>query len=205
MEPTWIQDAQPSSWLISYPGDISLASPSDVENGIGGRAYRLRRILRSGNSVSSRRLVFALGAPPNLSSPRSDDVSLAKISNSQPQQFCQIYAPVKQAAGRHRMPGRREQDIFCATFRRRELASGRIDRREFMMRRLVAGLRLAGVAATWRRAESRFGHRRPIGAGRIRAPLQQVLLNLVMNGVDADERGCGTYKRGRLSYPRGSR
>jgi multiple sugar transport system substrate-binding protein len=45
------------------------------------------------------------------------------------------------------MSGRSEQETFFREAARRELAQGRIDRREFMIRSLVAGLGLAGVGA----------------------------------------------------------
>src|SRR5271154_1877710 len=43
------------------------------------------------------------------------------------------------------MSGRREQECILRDVARRELAAGRIDRREFIMRGLVAGLGFAGV------------------------------------------------------------
>src|SRR5260370_8958775 len=48
------------------------------------------------------------------------------------------------------MAGRKEQEHIVQDAARRELAEGRIDRREFMTRSLVAGLGLAGVGAVAR-------------------------------------------------------
>ena len=45
------------------------------------------------------------------------------------------------------MRGRDERECLFQEEARRELAQGRIDRREFMTRSLVAGLGLAGVGA----------------------------------------------------------
>ena len=45
------------------------------------------------------------------------------------------------------MSGRNEQEYLFREAARRELAQGRIDRREFLTRSLVAGLGLAGVGA----------------------------------------------------------
>ena len=45
------------------------------------------------------------------------------------------------------MSGRSEQEYLLQEALRRELAQGRIDRREFITRSLVAGLGLAGVGA----------------------------------------------------------
>ncbi len=45
------------------------------------------------------------------------------------------------------MSGRKEQEYLVRETVLRELAQGRIDRREFMTRTLVAGLEFAGVGA----------------------------------------------------------
>ena len=52
------------------------------------------------------------------------------------------------------MSGRNEQEHLLQEAARRELAAGRIDRREFLTRSLVTGLGLAGVGAV-----AKIGHR----------------------------------------------
>jgi multiple sugar transport system substrate-binding protein len=63
------------------------------------------------------------------------------------------------------MPGRTERDHILRDVARRELASGRIDRREFMTRGLVAGLGLAGVATVAKSViQTAFAAVRPLTA-----------------------------------------
>lgn len=57
------------------------------------------------------------------------------------------------------MSGQNEREQMLRDAARRELAAGRIDRREFMTRSLVTGLGLAGVGAVAKSESARLSRR----------------------------------------------
>ena len=83
------------------------------------------------------------GANYAVTDSRSNDGMPARSSVAE----FRLRASTRRNIGRWQMSGRSEQEYLLEEALRRELAQGRIDRREFITRSLVAGLGLAGVGA----------------------------------------------------------